>query len=276
MKKTLSTLVLILGLTFCYSQDFVTIEGNKIHYEIKGSGEPWIVLVNGSGLDLNSLDTLFEDLSNETTILRYSRAGLGESTFTNMNKDFNTMVNELQTLVKELEVPEPYILGGHSFGGLIIKAFAVKYPSKVAGLLSMDPAFEDNWAVLEQFEPGVRDKYVTPLNYVKEKFPDLGSTHEFATVVNFYDLPENWKDGFDYPSTIPHFVITSLQTSDAPNSPGRGSKEIMNARAEAQYRAIANSDIHMQIRVTDAGHLIYNDQPGLVIDSFIMLLNLVK
>ncbi len=276
MKKAISTIALILVLTFCYSQDYVTIDGNKIHYEIKGSGEPWIVLVNGSGLDLNSLDTIFRDLSNETTVLRYSRAGLGESTFTNRKKDFNSMVNELQSLVKELEVPEPFILGGHSFGGLIIKAFAVKYPSKVAGLLSMDPAFEDNWAVLEKFEPSVRDKYVTPLNYVKENFPDRGGTYEFETVVNFYDSPENWKDGFDYTGTIPHFVITSLQTTEAPNSPGRGSKEIMNARAEAQYRAIENSDIHMQIRVADAGHEIYNDRPQLVIDSFKMLLNLVK
>jgi hypothetical protein len=50
----------------------------------------------------------------------------------------------------------------------------------------------------------------------------------------------------------------------------------MNARAEAQNRAIANSDIHMQIKVSDAGHIIYNDQPQLVIDSFKMLFNLVK
>jgi pimeloyl-ACP methyl ester carboxylesterase len=274
--RAILSIALILGLTGCYSQDFVTIDGNRIHYEIKGSGEPWIVLINGSGLDMNSLDTIFGDLSNETTVLRYSRAGLGESTFTNMKKDFNTMVNELHTLVKELEVPEPFILGGHSFGGLIIKAFAVKYPSKVAGLLSMDPAFEDNWAVLEQFEPGLRDKYVTPLKYVKENFPDHGGTHEFETVINFYDSPESWKAGFDYPGTIPHFVITSLQTTDAPNGPGRGSEEIMNARAEAQYRAIAYSDIHMQIRVSDAGHLIYNDQPQLVIDAFKMLLNLTQ
>ena len=40
----------------CSAQDFVTVDGNAIHYEIKGSGEPWIVLVTGNGLALNSLD----------------------------------------------------------------------------------------------------------------------------------------------------------------------------------------------------------------------------
>jgi len=50
----------------------------------------------------------------------------------------------------------------------------------------------------------------------------------------------------------------------------------MKARAQAQYWAIANSEIHMQIKISDAGHLIYNKQAQLVIDSFRMLFNLVK
>ena len=107
-------------------------------------------------------------------------------------------------------------------------------------------------------------------------FPDRGSTHEFESMVKVYNSPETWESWFDYPSTIPHFVITSLKTSDAVNSPGRGSNEVMVARAEAQLRSIANSDIHMQVKIIDAGHEIYNDQPQIVIDSFKMLINVVK
>jgi len=276
MKKSISILALTLSLISLYSQDFVTIENNEIHYEIMGSGEPWIVLVTGSGLPLNSLDTIFEALSKETTVLRYSRAGLGKSTYRNMGKDFDAMVNELQILIKEFAVPEPFILGGHSFGGLITKAFTAKNPSKVAGLLSMDPAFEDNWEVLEPFDPGIRSKYQNPLEYFLKTYPDRAATHEFESMVKVYNSPEITEAWFDYPSSIPHFVITSLKTSDAPNSPGRGSNEIMIARAEAQYRSIANSNIHMQVRIIDAGHEIYKDQPQLVIDSFKMLINLVS
>ena len=276
MKKTVLTCALALGLISCYSQEFVIIENNKINYELKGTGEPWIILVTGSGLDLNSFDTIFEELSKETTVLRYSRAGLGKSTFTNMNKDFGAMVNELELLVEELAVREPFILGGHSFGGLITKAFAGKNPSKVAGLLSMDPAFEDNWEVLEPYEPDIRRQLQSPLDYFLKTYPDHGGTREFESSIKVYNSPETWKAWFDYPSTIAHFVITSLKISDAVNSPGRASKEIMNARAEAQYRAIANSNIHMQVRILDAGHEIYNDNPQVVIDSFKMLINLVN
>lgn len=276
MKHFIAASLLALTFPYGHSQDFVEIEGNDIHYEIKGSGEPWIVLVGGAGIDLDAFDPIFEDLSKETTVLRYSRAGLGKSTYINKGRAFDVLVSELQLLINELAIPEPFILGGHSFGGLMTRAYATKNPSKVAGLLSMDPAFEDNWEVLEPFAPGVRRNYLIGLENRQKFQPDHAFTHEFETVLRLYDSSGSPKAQFKYPSTIPHFVVTSLQTSDLPNSPGRGSKEVMKARAEAQYRAIADSNIHMQVRVDDAGHEIYKDRPRLVIDSFKMLLNLVR
>jgi pimeloyl-ACP methyl ester carboxylesterase len=260
----------------CSAQDFVTVDGNAIHYEIKGSGEPWIVLVTGNGLALNSLDPIFDDLSKTTTVLRYSRAGLGKSAFDNKRKDFGARVHELQLLVTELSVPAPFILGGHSFGGLITRAFAGRNPGMVAGLLSIDPAFEDNWAVLEPFDPDIRSRYLTPLAYFLETRPDSGTTHEFASMVDFYDSPEQWRDWLNYPRHIPHFVITSQRTTEAVNSPGRRSRAVMEARAQAQFRLIANSRTNMQLRLPNAGHEVYNDQPQAVVDAFVLLLNLVR
>lgn len=278
MKST--TLLFALATTFAAplgsSEDFVTVDGNEIHYEIKGSGTPWIVLVTGNGLGMNSLDPIFDDLSEVTTVLRYSRAGLGKSTFDNKRKDFGARVNELQLLLAELSVPEPFILGGHSFGGLMTRAFAGRNPEMVAGLLSIDPAFEDNWAVLEPFDPDIRSRYMTPLQYLLENRPDSGTTHEFASMVAFYDSPEQWSAWLNYPGHIPHFIITSQQTTEAVNSPGRRSKEVMEARAEAHFRLIANSHTNMQLRLPNAGHEVYNDQPRAVVDAFVMLLNLVR
>lgn len=278
MKST--TVLFALATTFaapsCSSEDFVTVDGNEIHYEIKGSGRPWIVLVTGNGLGLNSLDPIFDDLSKKTTVLRYSRAGLGKSTFNNKRKDFGVRVNELQLLVTELSVPEPFILGGHSFGGLITRAFAGRNPGTVIGLLSIDPAFENNWAVLEPFDPDIRSRYLTPLEYLLENRPDSGTTHEFASMVAFYDSPDQWRDWLNYPRHIPHFLLTSLRTTEAVNNPGRRSQEVMEARAQAQFRLIANSHTNMQLRLPNAGHEVYNDQPQAIVDAFVMLLNLVR
>lgn len=276
MTKAAFTFTLAFALININAQDSVNIGGNEIEYEVKGSGEPWIVLVTGSGLDMNSLDAIYEDLSRETTVVRYSRAGLGKSSYSEKGKDLQAIVNELELLTQDLEIPEPFILGGHSFGGLIIKAFTTKNPVKVAGLLSIDPAFEDNWNVLRPHDPEIRNKMQGPLDYFLKNYPEHAGTHEFQSFMRVYDSPERWKEWFDYPPTIPHFVVTSLKTSDAPNSPGRGSREIMLARAAAQDKVVAHSFVHMQIRTADAGHEMYKDQPQLVIDAFKMLVNLVK
>ena len=68
MKKLFLLLFLIHTFTINYGQDFITIKDEKINYEIKGTGKPWIIMVTGIGRDLNDLDSIYDDLSKETTV----------------------------------------------------------------------------------------------------------------------------------------------------------------------------------------------------------------
>ena len=273
MKKLTSILVFIVGYINCHSQDFVMINKEKIHYEIKGSGEPWIVLVTGLGMELNEFDSIFYDLSKETTVLRYSRAGNGRSSYNNKRDDFDETVNELELLINELNVPEPFILSGHSYGGLIIRAYAKHNSSKVAGLLSLDPSFEDYYGVLEPFEPEARNIIQSLLKTFYKEFPNRATPHELEAVNMVWNSPERWDEWFSYPSSIPHFLISSLKITD---SQLRGTKEIVDARFKAQTKIILNSNINMQIGIVDAGHWVHSDQPQIVIDAFKMLINIIK
>ena len=161
MKKLTSILVFIVGYINCHSQDFVMINKEKIHYEIKGSGEPWIVLVTGLGMELNEFDSIFYDLSKETTVLRYSRAGNGRSSYNNKRDDFDETVNKLELLINELNVPEPFILSGHSYGGLIIRAYAK--PGNGASL----PAWE---FVKARLVPYILNTIIYPIGNISNKY----------------------------------------------------------------------------------------------------------
>jgi pimeloyl-ACP methyl ester carboxylesterase len=55
------------------------------------------------------------------------------------------MVEELHTLLATAEVPGPYVLVGHSFGGLLVRLHATRYPQEVAGLVLVDSAHEDQY-----------------------------------------------------------------------------------------------------------------------------------
>ena len=271
MKVTSITLLLIC--CNCYSQDFVTIKKEDIHYQIKGSGEPWIVLVTGLGMELNEFDSIYDDLSKGTTVLRYSRAGNGKSSYNHKRTDFDETVNELEILINELNVPEPFILSGHSYGGLIIRSYAKRNPLKVAGLLSLDPSFEDYYDVLEPLNPRAREIIQSLLTEFYKDFPDRATPHELEAVNKVWTAPDRWKDWFHYPSTIPHFLISSLKIT---NSQLRGTKEMVEARYNAQTKTIMNSKINMQIGLVEAGHWVHSDQPQITIDAFRMLINSIK
>ncbi len=54
------------------AQDFLMIGEDSIEYEIRGSGEPWIVLVSGLMSDVTAWDTIYDSLATHTTTVRFS------------------------------------------------------------------------------------------------------------------------------------------------------------------------------------------------------------
>jgi pimeloyl-ACP methyl ester carboxylesterase len=77
------------------------------------------------------------------------------------------MVEELHTLLATAEVPVPYVLVGHSFGGLLVRRYAARYPQQVAGLVLVDSAHEQQHRrapgeiqkLLPQLEEQARQQY---------------------------------------------------------------------------------------------------------------------
>jgi hypothetical protein len=140
-------------------------------------------------------------------------------------------------------------------------------------LLSLDPTFEDYFNVLESYNPNVRIIIQTLLNDWSKEFPQRASPFELEAAIDVWESPENWEKWFNYPQSIPHFLISSLKVTE---SQLRGNKEIVDARYRAQQRTIKNSDTKMQIGLIDAGHWVHSDQPQLTMDTFRMLINLVR
>jgi pimeloyl-ACP methyl ester carboxylesterase len=80
-----------------------------------------------------------------TQVCSYDRAGLSWSEPTPAARSIDTLVGELRLLLEHTGVPPPYVLVGHSFGGLIIRAYARSHPTEVAGLVFVDPLHPEEW-----------------------------------------------------------------------------------------------------------------------------------
>jgi pimeloyl-ACP methyl ester carboxylesterase len=75
----------------------------------------------------------------------YDRAWLGWSDPAKSPRTTSAIVDELHALLEAAQISPPYILVGHSFGGLLVRAYAAKHPGQVAGLVLVDPLSPNEW-----------------------------------------------------------------------------------------------------------------------------------
>ena len=243
----------------------LNVGAETVEVEIGGDTKPWIICVAGVGGSLHSFDPIHKGLCARGTALRYSRAGHDASTYSLRPKNFVAIVDELEAVIGAAGVPDGFVLLGHSFGGLIIRAFAARHPDRVAGLLSIDPTFEDYLEVLEPLVPNARQLERASFEGSEERaFVD-----EYEALFEVWGSPARWLEWFSYPASVPHVVLTSTRIG---SNPMRGSAAVMQARLEAQARTIARSSVAIQITTSRSGHGIHHQEPDLPLQALDRLL----
>ena len=86
-----------------------------------------------------------QELAATVRSVAYDRAGLGWSRRSRRPRDAQTIAVELRNAMREAGIEPPYVLAGHSFGGLPVRAFADLYPELTAGLILVDASHPDQW-----------------------------------------------------------------------------------------------------------------------------------
>jgi len=126
----------------------IDIGGHRLHVLESGSannGSPTILLEAGLMSTVLSWSGLQCELAKSYRVVSYDRAGLGWSDLGPMPRTAERMVGELQTLLDRAAIPGPYLLVGHSFGGLTMPLFAARFPEKIAGMVLVDPVAPSEW-----------------------------------------------------------------------------------------------------------------------------------
>jgi pimeloyl-ACP methyl ester carboxylesterase len=116
----------------------VDVGGYRLHLHCTGSGSPTVVLEPGQGGVSSDLAWIAPAVARSSTVCVYDRPGRGWSDAADGPQDGDQIAADLHTLLERAHVPGPYVLGGHSFGGLYVQAFAAKFPDQVAGLVLLD------------------------------------------------------------------------------------------------------------------------------------------
>jgi pimeloyl-ACP methyl ester carboxylesterase len=121
----------------------VDVDGSRLHVFCIGEGSPTVLLE--SAFPGTSADWAWVQpgVSETTRVCAYDRAGMGWSESGPLPRDAQRIATELHSLLNRADIPAPYVLVGHSLGGLFTRMYAAQYPDEVAGLILVDATHPD-------------------------------------------------------------------------------------------------------------------------------------
>src|SRR5687767_5508366 len=121
----------------------VDVGGYRLHINCTGMGSPTVVIDAGLGDWSTSWGGYVQpEVAKTTRVCTYDRAGMGWSEAGPLPRDAAQFARELHTLLQNANIPGPYVMVGHSLGGLPVRVFVHDYASEIAGVVlieSMSP-----------------------------------------------------------------------------------------------------------------------------------------
>jgi len=120
--------------------NLIDVGGFKMHIHCEGEGNPTVILEAMSGGVSTQWGWIEPEVRKETRVCVYDRAGFGWSEPDPEAPTLGRTVRNLHTLLVNANIQGPYVMVGHSLGGVYVRRFAQEYPDEVAGVVLVDEA----------------------------------------------------------------------------------------------------------------------------------------
>jgi len=259
--------------------------GRKMYLECRGSGFPTVVLVAGlkaSAEDWNIAEkqapTVFPEVAKFTRVCAYDRPGtpVGEkpsrSDPVRQPTTAQDAAADLHALLHAAKEPSPYVMVGHSYGGLVVRLYASTYPGDVSGLVLVDALTEglqeaetpEQWAVQRVLMEGDISESLALYPDLERIDPDR-SFDQVRAAPRLQPLPLIVLSA-DRPwgPQVPSMIAAGTLPADVPPDFGYVTDA---AQKQAQEKLAELVPDAKHITNTNSGHEIHKEQPQLVVDA---------
>ncbi|HLK62810.1 MAG TPA: alpha/beta hydrolase [Bryobacteraceae bacterium] len=264
----------------------IDIGGTKLHLNCTGTGSPAVILE--SGFPGVSLDWVLvqPEIAKFTRVCSYDRAGFGWSSLGKQPRTGNQIADDLHELLSVAGVTPPYVLVGHSVGGIYVRIFTTKHPDQVIGMVLVDSTHEG--ALAYDFR-----SYWTPRSQAASKStdePPLRFPPQVDSLLGQMSRTETWKTGEQQERAaintimnevpkppmrlpmIPLLVLTAGEPLVWSDSASAGAwkhqqlqKELSTLSAQGEWMAVPG-----------ANHYIQLSKPAAVVDAIQRVVNATR
>lgn len=229
----------------------------SLHIYCVGAGVPAVILESGLGDDGAVWGDVQPEVARFTRVCAYDRAGTGSSSAAPRHHSSRQTVSELHTLLGLAGVDGPYVLVGHSLGGLNVRLFASEHPSEVAGMVLVDATTEEqdarSWSLMP--EDAMRD--------FKGFLAEHPEGVDFETFrADMADVRTSKRSLGDLPLVV---LTHGKEGPPPPGAPPDLGPRLARAWTEMQAELPNLSTNSVQIVAQHAGHYIHREAPRLVV-----------
>jgi pimeloyl-ACP methyl ester carboxylesterase len=233
--------------------ELIDVGGRKMEIVRGGQGDPTVVIELGSPGPRLWAKILPEVYKISSTV-SYYHLGTGRSDPAPKDRSPQQIVAELRALLKQAGIKPPYILVGHSMGGLYSRMFTITYPDEVAGIVLVDPSHERQ--VLEFTR-------LSPNEFPQRRKLALDSLGPAPRAEMDALAPILEKSGI-LPGKVPDVPMALLTSLTSSSSIGPGAVDVFRGLHDEMFRSTTYG---MHIVTRKSGHLIQNDEPELVLNA---------
>ncbi len=261
---------------------FVYLGNQVIYIDCLGESTPTVLIDVGLGDSSANWYKLAKKLSGNVRVCVYDRAGYGWSNPGPAERTTAQITFELNRLLEKAEIPGPYILLGHSFGGFTARYFASSYPNKVVGMVLVESSHPDQiyrLSGLENYQSGEplkiarREPAPEHMNEFEKRWYMLNSSRK-ATVAQMDEL-RSFKDSayqVKHAGPLPKIPLAVL-------SRGKTQLPEINGVSLEQEWQTMQSDLltlspdSWQVIAKESGHRMYADAPDVIINNVLKVVS---
>jgi pimeloyl-ACP methyl ester carboxylesterase len=227
------------------------VNGLKLHVRCDGvrvPGAPAVVLEAGAGNSAKTWNDVFAPIATFARVCAYDRPGLGSSEQTSQPRLPDDIVATLHALLSDVRELPPYVMVGHSWGGEIVRLYAMRHPAEVVGLVLIDSSHEDQVRRFAAVAPPTPGGAAQAAAQPPREIADLETMGAALSRSPWH-------------ANIPLVVLTRTAPDDSERDPrGRIWQELQTELATRSPQA-------EHIVAPKSGHYVQNDDPPLVVDA---------
>jgi hypothetical protein len=149
----------------------VNIGGRSLYLNCSGRiSSPVVILEAGGGGTSESWDRVQPEVAKVAHVCSYDRAGSGKSDAAAHQHNMQEHVADLHALLQKAGIKPPYILVGHSLGGLIVRRYQTQFTGEVVGMVLVDSAHEEQLARFKDIPGALVGPPADPANWTRDGF----------------------------------------------------------------------------------------------------------